>query len=147
MSFSALISELGDINKRLFKTQYYNSIHTTHSGEAFLLSCLKRHGGNATPAQLSRELDVSTARIAALLNKMEKKSLVERREHPENKKNTMVYMLPEGEQLHAQLEQDFKSFITGFFERIGEEKAKLYVELQAQMVNYMAEYKTRGGKN
>ena len=71
MALSALISELGDINKHLFKSQYYNNMHTTHSGEALLLSCLKRHGGNA----------------------------------------------------------------------------KLYVELQAQMVNYMAEYKTSGGKD
>ena len=47
-------------------------------GEFFVLNYLEKHGGTAFPKDLSREMQVSTARIAALLKHMEMKGWVTR---------------------------------------------------------------------
>lgn len=143
MSYSELAGRLGEISKRMLAVPEYTRILDTNRGEGVLLSYLYFHDGAATPAELSKALNVSTARIAALLNKMEQKRLVERGKHPGNQRNTIVTLLPEGEKLHKELEMDFRSRVIKFFEILGEEKAALFVELQGELADYMIGEKDR----
>lgn len=148
MSFQQLIHQLGESNKKLLKSVYFKRMNDAYSGEGLVLSCLQQYGGQATPAEVSRELGVSTARVAALLNKMEGKNLVERQRHPDNKKNTIVRILPEGEKVYRIHKQEFQMLISEFFETLGEERAKVFVELQEEMADFMEkEQKRIGGKD
>ena len=80
----------------MVKLSEYTKMTDTNRGEGVLLSYLVHHNNEATPVQLSEALDVSTARIAVLLNKMERKHLVKRKRHPNNNRNIIVKLLPEG---------------------------------------------------
>lgn len=142
MTYLELARQLAEINKRMLKISEYRKMTDTNRGEGVLLGYLARHGQQATPAELSGALGVSTARIAALLNKMERKRLVERQRHPDHR-TTVVRLLPDGKKLNQEQEESFCQGVVEFFETLGEEKAVLFVELQREMVDFMTQ-KSKG---
>lgn len=137
MTYLELARQLGEINKEMLKISEYREIMEVNRGEGVVLSYLVHHNDEATPVQLSQALEVSTARIAALLNKMERKKLVVRQRHPDNNRNTIVKLLPDGKKLHEKQESVFNQCTVRFFESLGEEKAALFVELQREMVDFL----------
>lgn len=137
MSYLELARQLAEIHKKMLRISEYQRITDSNRGEGVLLGYLARHGREATPAELSEALGVSTARIAALLNKMERKGLVERQRNP-GRKNTAVKLLPDGSRLNREQEEDFCQYMVEFFERLGADRAALFVELQAEMADFMS---------
>lgn len=145
MTYLDLAHQLGEINKKMMRISEYTKMTDANRGEGILLSYLMHHNNEATPVELSEALDVSSARIAALLNKMERKKLLERQKHPDNNKNVIVKLLPDGKKMHEEQERTFNQKVVSFFETLGEEKAALYVELQGEMVDFMM--KNQRGEN
>lgn len=142
MAYLELARQLAEINKKMLRLSEYRKITDTNRGEGVLLGYLVRHDQEATPAELSGALGVSTARIAALLNKMERKRLVERQRNPDHR-TTTVRLLSAGKQLNREQEESFCQGVVEFFETLGEEKAALFVELQREMVDFMTQ-KSKG---
>lgn len=60
-----------------------------------------------------------------------------RQRHPDNNRNTIVKLLPDGKKLHEKQESVFNQCTVRFFESLGEEKAALFVELQREMVDFL----------
>lgn len=147
MTYIELARQLAEINQKMMKFSEYIKMTDANRGEGVLLSYLTHHDHDVTPAELSAALNVSTARIAALLNKMERKKLVQRQKHPDNYKNTVVKLLPEGEKLHEEQKENFNQHVVKFFETLGEEKAALFVELQSEMVEFMMKEQQGGTEN
>ncbi|MGN0614547.1 MAG: MarR family transcriptional regulator [Porcipelethomonas sp.] len=146
MTYFELARQLAEINKGMMMNSDYTKMTDINRGESLLLSCLANHDDRATPTELSEALHVSTARIAALLNKMERKNLVAREKHPENNRNVVVSLLPAGKKLHGEQEEAFNREVINFFETLGEEKAALYVELQNELANFLKN-KQKGDRN
>lgn len=65
-------------------------------GECFVLNYLEKRGGTAFPKDLSREMQVSTARIAALLKHMEMKGWVTRAADCQDNRQVIVSLTPAG---------------------------------------------------
>lgn len=147
MEYMELARRLAEINKKMLKISEYTKMTDANRGEGVLLGYLRRHNNEATPAELSEALHVSTARIAALINKMERKQLVQRQKHPNNNRNTIVKLLPDGKKLSEEQEEAFNERVVSFFETLGEDKAALFVELQGEMVNFMMENQTGEDNN
>ncbi len=61
-----------------------------HKGTGFLLGYLDMADGVVYAGDLAKEMDVSTARIAAILNKMEKSGFIQRRASQEDARKTVV---------------------------------------------------------
>jgi len=147
MTYLELARQLAEVNKKMLKISEYTKMEDANRGENVLLSYLMYHNGEATPAELSEALHVSTARIAVLLNKMERKKLVERQKHPDNNRNTIVKLLPAGKKLNEEKEKDFNQGVISFFETLGEEKAALFVELQSELANFMIKNRRENNNN
>lgn len=142
MEYDTLITRFGELNKRMLKTSYFKMSNDTYSGEGLILSYLCHNNEEATPAELSVALEVSTARIAALLNKMEARGLIQRKKHQRDRKSTTVCLLSEGRNVYEQRQTQFRHSVREFFETLGEEDAKKFVELQEKMAAFMSEKKT-----
>lgn len=147
MTYMELAKELAEISKKMLKISEYTKMTDANRGEGVLLGYLRRHNGEATPAELSIALNISTARIAVLINKMERKNLVERQKHPHNNRNVIVRLLPDGKRLSEAQEEAFNQRVVSFFETLGEDRAALFVELQGEMVNFMMKNQTGEDKN
>lgn len=143
MSYYELAEELAEIKQKMHCLFEYKKMNLANCGESVLLSFLKKHNNSQTPTQLSEALGVSTARVAALLNRMEKKGLVERRKHPDNNRNVMVYLLPEGERVSAEQEETFNRRVVSFFETLGEKDAEQFVKYQRKMLEFILEIDDR----
>lgn len=142
MSYLKLARELAEIKRKTLCMFEYKKMNIANSGESVLLYYLKNHNNQATPVELSKALGASTARVAVLLNKMEKKGLVERKKHPDNNRNTVVHLLPLGRKLNDEQEKYFDSKVIAFFETLGEEDAEQFVKLQRKMLDYIIETET-----
>lgn len=82
-----------------------------------VLSCLWREQG-ATQQRLAERTVKSKACLSSLMNNLEKRGYIERREEPADRRNKRVYLTPEGERfwqqiwpilnrLYARMEQSF----------------------------------------
>lgn len=147
MTYLELARQLGEVNKKMMNISEYTKMADANRGEGILLSYLVHHSNEATPIELSEALNVSTARIAVLLNKMERKKLVVRQKHPDNNKNIIVKLLPNGKKLHEEQENMFNETVVSFFETLGQERAALYVELQSEMVDFMMKHQKGENSN
>ena len=61
---------------------FFDDVDLSQKGACFVLAYLERSSGEVIAGDLAKELRVSTARIAALLKKMEKNHLIMRRSAP-----------------------------------------------------------------
>ena len=74
--YEQLANELVQVNEALLHQPAQDLLSKLSRGEHFVLNYLLTHYGQAHPTDLSRHMVVSTARIAALLNRMEEKGLI-----------------------------------------------------------------------
>lgn len=75
---------------------FFNKIDESQRGIDFALIRLAETDNEVIAGDLARELNVSTARIATLLKKMEDKSLIIRRRSDSDARQTVVEITPEG---------------------------------------------------
>lgn len=75
---------------------FYNRLETTQRGFGFILSYLERADGEVIAGDLARMLNVSTARIAVLLKRMEQKGYISRSASSEDRRRTVVEITPLG---------------------------------------------------
>lgn len=65
-------------------------------GKWFVLNYLKVHETAVHPKELSEKMSVSTARIASLLNYLAEQNLIIRKENPQDNRQVIVKLTPDG---------------------------------------------------
>lgn len=88
----------------LKKTRPQKRINEAIHGEVLTLRFIHVHGGNVLPSEISGEINVSTARIAASLNRLEKKGLITRQIDTSDRRRILVNLTDEGMALAARRE-------------------------------------------
>lgn len=134
-----LAIELLENMKALFKTKSHQHINEALCGEAFGLQYIAMNGGSVVPGDISGEMNVSSARVAAALNSLENKGLVTRRIDKNDRRKVIVEITEEGRS-HA--EKHRNNIIGGavkFLELLGENDAKEYVRITGRLKNIMPE--------
>ena len=92
--YEQLANELVQVNEALLHQPAQDLLSKLSRGEHFVLNYLLTHYGQAHPTDLSRHMVVSTARIAALLNRMEEKGLISRLPDPLDNRQIIVSLSP-----------------------------------------------------
>lgn len=95
--YEQLANELVQVNEALLHQPAQDLLSKLSRGEHFVLNYLLTYYGQAHPTDLSRHMVVSTARIAALLNRMEEKGLISRLPDPLDNRQIIVSLSPKGE--------------------------------------------------
>lgn len=93
--YEQLANELVQVNEALLHQPAQDLLSKLSRGEHFVLNYLLTHYGQAHPTDLSRHMVVSTARIAALLNRMEEKGLISRLPDPLDNRQIIVSLSPQ----------------------------------------------------
>ena len=76
MDYTSLAQELLTVRANLLQVPANQQLSQMVRGEMFVLNYLFTHEGAIHPKELSRQMAVTTARIASLLNHMEQKQLL-----------------------------------------------------------------------
>lgn len=97
------------------------------------LSYLLLHGGSATPSQIADDLMILRQSMTNILDALEKRGLVCREIDPEDRRRIRVKLLPEGEELSAELLHLEDSFLVKMGKYISDEDRQTFRALERRM--------------
>lgn len=121
MDYQALAREYMAVLYRMRKRKNDKKINESLRGEHFVMKYIAHHSGKVIPSEISNEMGISTARIAAALNNLEAKGLVTRRIDASDRRRILVELTSEGQAHIAQHEKIVLDTIAGTLKNIGEE--------------------------
>jgi MarR family transcriptional regulator, organic hydroperoxide resistance regulator len=123
MDYSALAHEYMTILFKMRNRKNQKKITDSMHGEQFVLGYVSKHGGSVIPSEISNEMGISTARIAATLNSLQSKGLVTRRIDEKDRRRILVELTEEGQALEAEHAKNILAMLARMLEDLGEEDA------------------------
>ncbi|WP_054741688.1 MarR family winged helix-turn-helix transcriptional regulator [Cellulosilyticum ruminicola] len=121
MDYEKYFDEILKLLYDLHSHHQANDIPISAKGEVFLLLTLAHRGGYALPGELAKDINVSTARIAAILKSIEKKGLIKREIDANDRRKILVTITPAGQSFADARKEDIFIFWKKFMDFIGEE--------------------------
>lgn len=112
---------------------FYNEIDATRRGFGFVLNYLEQADKEVYAGDLSKKLNVSTARIAALLKKMEQNGLITRNPSPEDARRTLVEITPTGIDLINEMRSHALRKIELLLNKVSKEDMETYIRISQQI--------------
>jgi len=139
MDYHALAVKLLDSMQALHRARPQKHINESLHGEAFVLRFIALHGDDVLPGEISGEMGVSSARVAAALNSLESKGLITRRIDPRDRRKILVSITPDGKALARQQQQDVVAGAAKMLALLGEQDAKEYVRITGKLAEIASE--------
>ncbi len=139
--YNKLADELLTI--QLLMTRLHSEVNSPKNvqGENGVIIYLDNTEEKSTPSQISEFLGVTTARMASILNILEKKGMIKRSMDTEDRRKVMVEMTKEGKEYAAEGKKRAISKVSGLLEALGEDDAKEYVRIMNRIVQYLEKEK------
>ena len=129
MQYTELANEFLQNMYGLNKLRAQKQISNSMQGEPFILQYIAFHDGNAIPSEISNEMNISTARVATVLNSLENKGLITRQIDSGDRRRTILKLTSAGEeQVDTHNQTILKSTIM-MFEFLGDHDAKEYTRI------------------
>ena len=107
----------------------FGKIDESQKGIGFVLVYLREANHEVIAGELARELDVSTARIAALLRKMEKSGLIIRYRSAEDARQTVVKITREGSAYVDIMKEQILKKMELLLEKVGKEDMEEFIRI------------------
>lgn len=98
-------------------------------GGTFILHYLHERNEAVLPGEISSEMEISTARIAAALNNLEKKRLVDREINKNDRRQILVTLTEEGRKLAEKQRLEVDTQISKMLQSLGEHDASEFVRI------------------
>lgn len=134
MDYICIAKELLSIRAKLMQVPANKKMNEFTKGELYVLNYLDKHGGTAYPKDISREMQVSTARIAAILGQMEHKEWVERTSDTEDTRQVIVSLTQQGAGFLRSKEEEIIGTVVSMLESLGEDDSKELLRIQRKMM-------------
>ena len=135
MDYKELAEDLLAVRAEQLKVSANQQMSKLLKGELFVLNYLLTHSKVAYPKELSREMAVSTARIAAILNSMEEKGWITRTGDTEDSRHTIVALTDEGCAEIEKKRTEVIGSVTKMLKLIGPDDAREFLRIQKEIVN------------
>ena len=132
--YEQLANELVQVNEALLHQPAQDLLSKLSRGEHFVLNYLLTHYGQAHPTDLSRHMVVSTARIAALLNRMEEEGLIVRLPDSRDNRQTIITPTQFGIQFVQEHRTGLVDAMAKALELLGPEDAQNYLRIQKKIL-------------
>lgn len=139
MDYRALAVEFFRDLHSLRRAQPQKHISESLRGEAFVMKYIAFHDGPSLPGEISSEMGISSARIAAALNSLEGKGIVTRRIDPSDRRRILVELTEEGKRQAQEHSEEVLETITQMLSLLSEHDAREYVRITAILAKHMRE--------
>lgn len=113
---------------------FFFTIDATQKGYGYILGYLSKVNEAVNPSALARQLNVSTARISALLKKLENRGFIERIHSEKDARQTIVKITPAGISYIEEKENALLAIIERLLEKVGEADLEAYIRISKKMV-------------
>jgi len=136
VEYEELAVELLEKMFALRRLKSQKSIDESLHGETFILKYIARHGGDVNPGEICQDMNVSTARIAAALNSLEKKGLITRQIDPNNRSKIIVGITREGQRSAEEHQKAVLRTAMRMLEFLGAKDAKEYIRIIDRLLEF-----------
>ena len=143
MDYAKLAVQMMASMWKLRKAIPQRHINESMQGEAFVLQCIERRGYEMLPGEISVEMDVSSARIAAALNSLEGKGLVTRQIDAKDRRKIVVRATQAGMDQARRHREALVADVEKMLALLGEHDAQEYVRI----VGRLAELAPKRGRS
>lgn len=117
------------------KQKHQQVMDESMKGEHFVLYYLYNLNNNAVPSEISEIMGVSSARIAAVLNKLENKGLITREIDLKDRRRILVKLSTEGNKKAKEQRQLVMDKTIEVLKLLGKEDAKEFVRITSKLAN------------
>ena len=118
---------------------FFSRLDELHKGTGFVLGLLAVADGVVCAGDIARKINVSTARIAALLNKMEKNGFIRREPSPEDARKTVVKLTALGRTWTQKTREQALDRTELLLERVGRDDVQQFIWLSQKIKAAMEE--------
>lgn len=108
-------------------------VSSTIKGEMAVLRLLSQLTGGQNPGEIASALNMTTSRIAAVLNSLEKKQLIIRAVDPSDRRRMLVSLTEKGMITCLERREEAKCHLTRMLSRLSEEDAGTFIRLCDQV--------------
>lgn len=108
-------------------------IDETMQGEAFAILYILRQDGIVLPSEISNEMNISSARVAAMLNSLEGKGLISRQIDKSDRRRILVDLTQAGRELAEKHHQYVVNATVRMLEMLGEHDAGELVRIMGRL--------------
>lgn len=136
MRYEDIASELLKTRAEFLHVQALQEMSKMLKGELFVLNYLATHEQQTHPNKISKEMAVSTARIAVLLNRLEEKGFITRTDDPEDNRQVIVRLTEKGAEKIAQYRKETLSHVTELLEHLGPDDARELLRIEKKIVQF-----------
>lgn len=133
INYEELARELMEVFDRRGPVPPQDKVSKSIRGEMAVLRLLDHEKRMMTAGDISRISGMKTPRIAAVLNSLEKKKLIERCTDEKDKRRVMVNLTPRGEEFCLKCKEEATAHMAKILFYLGEEDAREYVRLMKRM--------------
>ena len=117
----------------------HEDISQTQRGEMAVLRLLAEENRQLLAGEISRGLGMTTSRIAAVLNSLEKKDMITRCADPADRRRVVVALTARGEDFCRARRREAERDFTHLLERLGEDDARQFVHLLGRVFAILGE--------
>ena len=145
MDYEALAREYMETLHKMRKRKSEKRINDSLHGEQFVLAYVAHHDGSVIPSDISAEMGISTARIAAALGSLESKGLITRRIDEKDRRRILVELTPAGRDKEAEHAKGIMRVIMRMLENLGEADAIEFLRILKKIAEHPPEEFFEGG--
>ena len=138
-NYSALAQELLHALDTAGPRPPHEDISQTQRGEMAVLRLLAEENRQLLAGEISRGLGMTTSRIAAVLNSLEKKDMITRCADPADRRRVVVALTARGEDFCRARRREAEWDFTHLLERLGEDDARQFVHLLGRVFAILGE--------
>ncbi len=135
MDYLKLALELSKVKHQMSSISSFRKILEVDNGKKFVLGYLDESACPVIPKDIGGAMNVSSARVAAILNQLEVKGMVRRKPNPNNGRYTVIELLPDGKIQRQKNINDFNQQQADLLESLGPDDALEYVRLQKKIAD------------
>ncbi|MCI7145183.1 MAG: winged helix DNA-binding protein [Clostridiales bacterium] len=134
MDYESIAVELLRIRAELSRTPEHQTVSEFARGEFFVLNYMMENDGSVYPKDLSREMNVSSARVAAVLNQTGRKGLTERSSDADDSRKTLVTITDRGREAVMDKKKEIFDFVVEMLREIGPEDAQELLRIKKKII-------------
>ena len=135
MSYKNLAEQFFQTNYQMKKINHQQIIDESLKGEIFTLLYLRNRDDFVLPGEISEIMQISSARVATILNNLENKGLIERQIDKMDRRRILVSLTSLGEENANTHYQEVINQISKMFEILGEEDAKEFIRIMNKILD------------
>lgn len=119
---------------KLKKINHQKMLDESLEGEMFTLFYLKDRNESVSPGEISGEMNISSARVASILNGLEKKGFLQRQIDKTDRRRIPVNLTAKGQEKAEKQYEELIKMIEKMFELLGEEDSKELVRITGRII-------------